>query len=197
MAGDVRLEGKNALRAQKMLARVCSILHKARVPFCIDGGTLLGIIREQRLLPWDNDMDFYVSAQEQARLERKLFWLRLAGYRVRKKFAAQDYGPIKQGQLRLIKIKSFGWFGLRDVILIDIFIKYPVEGKTYWIVGDKKAVLKSVDSHFYERFDKVEFLGQTYPTPADVENYLSVRYGDWRTPVKEWNCLTDDRAISS
>ena len=31
-------------------------------------------------------------------------------------------------------------------------------------------------------------------TPPDVEAYLTFRYGDWRTPVKEWT-LTDDPAV--
>lgn len=34
-----------------------------------------------------------------------------------------------------------------------------------------------------------------YPVPKDVEGYLQYRYGDWRTPVREWHYWADDGAI--
>ena len=41
----------------------------------------------------------------------------------------------------------------------------------------------------------LEVDGQRYPVPADVEGYLSYRYGDWRTPVRNWCYWRDDGAI--
>jgi len=43
---------------------VCNLLNKNRINFWICHGTLLGIIRENRLLPWDHDMDFAVWDHE-------------------------------------------------------------------------------------------------------------------------------------
>ena len=40
--------------------KVCNMLQKKHVNFWICHGTLLGIIREGRLLPWDHDIDFAV-----------------------------------------------------------------------------------------------------------------------------------------
>ena len=36
---------------------------------------------------------------------------------------------------------------------------------------------------------------RTYPVPGDVDGYLSLRYGDWRTPVRDWCYWEDDGAI--
>ena len=43
---------------------VCNLLHKNSINFWICHGTLLGIIRENRLLPWDHDIDFAVWDHE-------------------------------------------------------------------------------------------------------------------------------------
>jgi hypothetical protein len=39
---------------------VCAILRDNKIKFWVCHGTLLGIIRENRLLPWDHDIDFAV-----------------------------------------------------------------------------------------------------------------------------------------
>lgn len=41
----------------------------------------------------------------------------------------------------------------------------------------------------------LELDGRRYPVPGDVEGYLSYRYGDWRTPVRNWCYWRDDGAI--
>jgi len=56
MAGKTRLEGKNVEIALKMLHDVCTELEKKKADYWLEGGTLLGVIRENRLLPWDNDI---------------------------------------------------------------------------------------------------------------------------------------------
>ncbi len=35
----------------------------------------------------------------------------------------------------------------------------------------------------------------TYPVPGRVDDYLTYRYGDWRTPVRDWCYWEDDGAI--
>jgi hypothetical protein len=36
---------------------------------------------------------------------------------------------------------------------------------------------------------------RSYPVPGDVDGYLTLRYGDWRTPVRDWCYWEDDGAI--
>ena len=61
MAGKLVLTGKLEITARKMLKDVCRILDENNVPYTLEGGTLLGIIRENRLLPWDNDLDITIT----------------------------------------------------------------------------------------------------------------------------------------
>ena len=75
MAYDITLEGKNKVIAERMLEKVAKILKKCNIEHWIEGGTLLGIRRENRLLPWDNDIDFSIKSTEIPKLKKFLFLL--------------------------------------------------------------------------------------------------------------------------
>lgn len=47
------------------LRRVVAVLDEARVPYWIDCGTLLGLIRDQKIIPWDEDVELYTSQVNQ------------------------------------------------------------------------------------------------------------------------------------
>lgn len=194
MAGKLKLEGKLEVTARKMLKDVCSILDEVQIPYTLEGGTLLGIIRENRLLPWDNDMDLTISDEHLDKLGkiRWKFWL--AGYRTRIRKSKKDMPHFPKGSVRLVKIQT-RWLIFKGVSLLDIFVKKKVEDKYFWTVGIKSPVLKSAPSHFYDELTKYEFDGYGYSVPEKYEEYLCYRYGDWRTPVKEYDFKKDDKAI--
>lgn len=196
MGGSVKLEGKVARDAEAILADVTRLLGKIGVRYGLDGGTLLGIVREDRLLPWDDDMDLFVPDDQLARLEARLYRFRLAGYRVSVRRACRSMGGIQAGAIRLIKIRSRKYLFWRGDLLIDLFIKYASGDRYEWIVGDKNAVHKSVDGRFYRSLRTLTFKGVEYTVPAETEAYLSARYGEWRTPVTVWDFRRDDQAIS-
>ena len=59
------------------LFRICDILEKNSIPYWLCNGTLLGVIRDSKLIPWDEDLDFGVSVDysEQVReiFKREIF----------------------------------------------------------------------------------------------------------------------------
>lgn len=61
MAYNITLDGKNKLIAESMLRDVAMILDQSSIQYWLEGGTLLGIRRENRLLPWDNDIDLALN----------------------------------------------------------------------------------------------------------------------------------------
>lgn len=197
MTSAIRLEGPLLAQAEQMLEDVCRTLTRCGVHHCIDGGTLLGLHREGRLLPWDNDMDLYASIADVPRLVWASLRLMLKGYRVNFKTVQRDLPPLRKGKLRLIKVRRRLGGGVGNYLLVDIIIKSNVDGRTFWTVGKESTVLKSVEARYYAAFGKLSFKGYDYPTPQDLDNYLTARYGDWRTPVKEWDFLKDDQAIAA
>ncbi|PIE81085.1 MAG: lipopolysaccharide cholinephosphotransferase, partial [Candidatus Delongbacteria bacterium] len=63
MAGKHRLVGKVLEVAKKMLVDSTNILEENNIKYILEAGTLLGIVRENRLLPWDNDIDITVTEE--------------------------------------------------------------------------------------------------------------------------------------
>jgi len=197
MSGNLKLEGEIAEIAEKMLIKICGVLKKRGIPYVLEGGTLLGIVREKRLLPWDNDLDITITDDYLKNLlkARKYMWL--AGYRTRIKYHKNDIGPFKKGTVRMMKVSTRKFLFVKGIKLLDIFIKTKEAGKYFWVVGIKSPVLKSVDAHYYEKFSNVNFKGADLSVPYDLDDYLTSRYGDWKTPVKQWDFRKDDNAIVS
>ena len=53
----------------QVFVSVCNLLDTNKINFWVCHGTLLGIIRESRLLPWDHDIDFAVWDHETSKSE--------------------------------------------------------------------------------------------------------------------------------
>ncbi len=195
MAGKLKLAGQLAETAKKMLKDTCRIFEESNIDYVLEGGTLLGIVRESRLLPWDNDLDITITDNFTKKLLSIRWRLWLAGYRTRIRTYKLDIGPFKKGRIRMMKIQTRKLFFFKGVSLLDIFIKTKKDGKYFWTVGARNPVLKSAPCQYYEEFTKTEFDGHKYSIPKDYEEYLVYRYGNWQTPVKEWNFRKDDNAI--
>ena len=195
MSGNLKLTGKLHITAKKMLRRVCGILDNNKIPYVLEGGTLLGLVRENRLLPWDNDLDLTIIEQDMdgvLNLRRKFWW---AGYKIRPRKSKKKMTHFPIGSIRLLKIKKKKYIFASGVGLMDIFVKKKIDDKYYWIVGPHDHVLKSVPSYFYENLTRYNFEGYDYSVPADYEDYLTYRYGEWRKTVKDYDYKKDDNSI--
>lgn len=196
MAGDAPLTGERAHRAMRMLRDVTDILDDAGVRYWLEAGTLLGIVREQRLLPWDTDMDIAIRGEDYPRLLACMRRLWLVGYRLRMKRHVVDTEACRIGTPRLLKVRTRRMLFFRGDLLLDIFINFKANGRYHWTIGrDDFITHLSAPARFYEQLDQLEFDGKVYPIPSNHEAYLAYRYGNWRVPVKEWCCFSDDHAI--
>lgn len=194
MAYNITLEGSNLKEAESLLMEITTIFERHKVFYWLEGGTLLGIRRENRLLPWDNDLDISMHARETEKLTALIKSLKKNGYRVRLRYFETTGPDFKKGALRMIKVRKSRFFGLlKGKVCLEIFIKYTKKENTYWEIANKT---KSVPKHFYTSFKNIVFQNKDYRIPYDTDGYLSYRYGDWQTPVKEWNTFADDNALN-
>ena len=194
MAYNITLEGKNLEEAENLLKVALDIFHTCEVQYWLEGGTLLGIYREARLLPWDNDLDISILSVETAKLPILIKSLNKKGLRVRTRTFEYDEMPyFKKGSFRMIKIRRKRFFGLlKGKVCLDVFIKYEHNGNTYWKIGNKT---KLVPSRYYHKLASIAFKGNNYYIPKFTEDYLTYRYGDWRRPKKDWDTFTNDNAL--
>lgn len=196
MSGKTRLEGAMADKAKRHLRIITDELDKHGIRYCLDGGTLLGIAREGRILPWDDDLDLFIAGEDAEKLSKCHFALFRKGIRVSKDNVREDFGALKTGKLRMIKYTNRKRLIQRGPLVLDAIVKYADDEFYYWSVGKGPVVNKKVPRHFYDNLTTIHFDGKDYPAPTELDAYLTCRYGEWKIPVKTWDYRTDDQAIS-
>jgi hypothetical protein len=105
---------------------------------------------------------------------------------------------MQQGCVRLIKVWRRKFLFFKGDQLLDIFVHYNQDDKIYWALGSDKdeIVLNSMPIGFHQNLKTIFFDKKLYWIPAEDDAFLTYRYGDWRTPVKEWNAFTQDGALT-
>lgn len=178
-----------------MLKGVVSFLNLIKVDYILDGGTLLGIVRENRLLPWDTDIDLSIRGEDAELVIKRRWILWLLGYRTRIRRFPSDMGPFKRGQARIIKVQTH-FLSIKKHDVIDIFVKWKIDGEYLNMVGSpSSSIVRNFPPCYLEDLGSVTYKNRTYKTPKDINGYLTRIYGDWRTPVKEWDFKKDNKCV--
>ena len=194
------LTDKNLIRARKILFDVVDFFDSEGIDYWLEGGTLLGIVRDKELLPWDHDIDLSISANDAELLSKKKYKLLIKGYRVTERKIYQDTGALKKGQYRIFKVKRLIPSLLKEVfpvahkymVVTDIFVKASDNQYTYWQAMEK---IMRVDCKYYSSYEIVKYLGKELKVPKDYKAYLTEKYGDWSTPIKNWSCGNDEKTV--
>lgn len=196
MAYNISLTGKNKDEAEQLMRWVAEIFEYLGMSYFLEGGTLLGIRRENRILPWDNDVDFSVLSKEIEKLPQLRKALIKKGLRLKIRYYEKDENPcFKKGDIRIFKIRKYRFFSLlKGRVAVDVFVKYHADNNYFWRVGEN--TLKSCPKAFYDENAKIKFKDFNYPTPTPIDNYLAHRYGkDWQVAKPDWDTFIDDTSI--
>lgn len=154
------LNNKNLDRARRMLFDTIDYLDKQKIVYHLEGGTLLGIVRDGELLPWDHDVDISILADDVERFMSNLGYFYKKGYKISFRKSSNSIGPFVSGQLSLFKIKRFlpslikffyPWYS-EFYIVLDVFVKSKDENYTYWQAQGK---LLRVENKYYESFETI------------------------------------------
>ena len=190
---SVRLTGDNYRLARKLLLLTTRILDDADIPYHLEGGTLLGMVRDGDILPWDYDLDISIMAPDVSRLKKQLWRFPLHGYYVSRRYAHKASPAWDKGALRIVKLRNRRVWFFKGDIRLDIIIKYDNGDATYWTIVKK---LCKVDTKFYRGYDELNYQGTRLKTPRLKEEYLVCKYGDdWQTPKKDFINKRDDQTI--
>ena len=138
-------------------------------------------------MPWDDDLDISITDDYLEKLLKNKWKIWLLGYRTRIRYFKETIGDYKVGDVRIIKIQTRKWLFFRDKGILDIFI-LKKEGEEYtYVIGEKPQVQKAQPLKFHEKSTLISFEGKEYSAPENYEDYLQHVYGDWQTPVKDWD----------
>lgn len=160
-----------------LLKDVTELLDKAGIRYCIDGGTLLGAVREKAFIRWDDDLDLGVPYPDYHKLEKVLVPLGDLGYTVEK--YSNMYKVFIPGYWLFNDIKTVG------TPTLDIFPWTVSEGGHVVRLADPDQIKKWPACWHWKKdlfplkkykFDELQVWGPNNPIP-----YLDRMYKDWRT----------------
>lgn len=150
------------------LSAIKQCLDKAAIPFFLISGTLLGCIREGKLLGHDKDID--IGVWEAHTINVLADVIRGSGAF----YILPTYSP------DILVVRHV------NGVTIDIFRHYR-EPDDYWHAGGKCCWHNSPFELAHHHF-----LGDEYLIPKDYETYLTENYGDdWRVPKIDFDSALD------
>ncbi len=181
---------KNNKLNTKIFKKTYKVLNKHNIPFWLESGTLLGIIRDNKYIPEHRYIDIGIPGEyfdEFINLGKSLspfYRIKQVVDLSKRKWIPNDY-PKAVILKKLIRSKYAGQ-------KIRVTFKYKKDNKYIWV--DKRSC-KWISSHFFEKLDKININGMDIHVPADVEKYLTARYGNWKIINKNWLSSIDDHSI--
>lgn len=200
MANKPVLTKRNLSSARKILFTVTSLLDSKKIPYHLEGGTLLGLVRDNDLLPWDYDVDLSIPEKYAKDFLMLKFQLLKRGYKISVRKSMVEVGSIKKGEYSIFKIKPiFSYFLYwfvpnynEQFVVLDVFVKSNDENYTYW---QAKGKVMRVENKYYDSHKTIQYLGHELKIPNHYESYLTEKYGNWKIPVKEWDCGVNELTI--
>ncbi len=195
---EVAFDSESEQKAVKFMHKNVAVMNETNIDFWIEGGTLLGALRDQKLIPWDHDLDFGMKYQSDAQMKQLIKKLRHHFYvSVRSFPKTQKIWHL--GKYRVLKIFPRKNIFFKEKLCLDLFVYYegtlPDQDELVYkyVVWDRNAYHRK---EFFDTLDSLKFYGKEVPVPANPEKFIKVKYGDnWRTPIKEWNVALDDGSI--
>jgi hypothetical protein len=156
-------------------------LEHNEIPYWVADGTLLGIYRDERLIPHDTDIDFYLT--EGVDVESLIEGMTRAGFVLGRKMSRSGL------HYQII-------FYCSTQTIIDFCIWHNrQDGFLYWEGPEIKSARRQPE-YFFLTCTRIEWNGFGFNTFRDTEDWLVFTYGedwivpentksDWRVSVKD------------
>lgn len=147
-------------------------------------GTFLGLHRDGGFLAHDYDIDVGIHGEEIS-VDKLVSVLAAHPKFVTKKVDLHiEITQDKTGLLHLEKVPALVKLIHENGLNLDVFIHYTENGRCW-----HGSIIHRWENSPFE-LERSELEGVEVNVPADADRYLTENYGDWRTPVKEFDCTT-------
>ena len=187
-----RFTGKNLLAARELLLEITRVLDEAGVEYMLDAGTLLGLVRDGDLIPWDGDLDISIPDRGLPKLLALLRQGKLRHRWISRRFYSSGFECWKPGDYRVIKVRNRRWLLFKGPLVADLYIKYRWKEDYYWT---SMRMISRAEARYFDHYEEIDYFGRRLKVPAHYQDYLSKIYGDWRTPRQDYKPQTEDGTI--
>jgi hypothetical protein len=172
-------------KARDILKTFSIHVPKEKYPWYIISGTFLGLVRENGFLKHDVDIDLGINFKDIKNIDDFIKKLKNIPNITIKSKSMMPKIRVENGKIdfdnRLGIIKLVEENGIQ----IDIFIHYEENDKI--VHGSKIHMWANTPYELVkDKFYEIEIL-----RPSNPSLYLSENYGNWQTPVREFNCSID------
>ncbi len=157
----------DAEAAFKDLTDIKRILDEENFTFWMIGGTLLGAIRDNDWIKWDEDVDLAVYNEDL-----------IPKYNILKeKF--MKAGFIFRDAEKPVGIK-INLYRYKQKNSIDgLYLDPHYQNNEYRLSRKRKHPRK-----YFEQYGDIKFKGMVFRVPSPPEKYISFMYKDWKNPIK-------------
>lgn len=178
-------------KSEYFMFEICKLLEENHISYYIDHGTLLGIIRDEALIPWDKDIDLAVLIEDKEKIETMLkSYLNNFIHPLCKtnnwKYKIEKEDIIIEGikETLFIELQIFNDSIFKeDEVALDLMFRYKRDSTIYWGVCGK--YLKAPINICFPT-SQIVYKNYSINVPNDKIEYLSNLYGDWQKPIKNW-----------
>lgn len=170
-----QMEPALTLKFYQMIKDMHELFIKHNIPYWVDGGTLLGMVRHKGLIPWDDDLDISLEKKYEQKLLLLKPILQKLNYDMIPYYFGYKIFPIDGTPLRNYKYPY-----------LDVFIMEPIQEKIYydtkrpyhqyWGKRDNDILFIRKDELYpliEYQFGRIKVLGPKNPFP-----FLFALYGD-------------------
>lgn len=176
----------------KILFEIGDVLDKKNIFFWPEHGTLLGLIREGRLIKGDLDIDLAIFLDDYSNDIQKA--LETKGYKLVKEYLIDDgeYGREQTYTKQNINVDIFYFKKGGDYNICHCFT--PFDGLNEIQSQDQFGGQRVIENYFLNLgFEKKKFHGMEFNIPNDAHKYLKHHYGESYMVPKKWDYTNTDK----
>lgn len=169
---------KSRQLAREIVLGINTIAQKMRVPIVVDFGTLLGLVRDQDIILWDDDVDFAAPASSALAVEKVL-----SSFICKRRDIQWSLAKIQEQQFKTTSFELTFTDPTNRLtpFVTSVAMRENVDGHSIHLPS--LGMWYSPEHHF-EKNDILQWQGEEVSVPHGYLAYLDFQYGDWFTPKK-------------